>query len=716
MAKTKNKKNKNLHNCTPLPGELPLRDFANRVFKERAGRFQKKGTAIDSVYEGLDLDAIRIKRRVSSVLSVVEEVKSCCGNICPDIPGRFSLAEDWVLMNTCPVSAFDHIEKYVFSTLGAAIWLLDHIRDTGKLDQLNEILSNAKLPGNVEMPDVWDPCHSQQMLQQMVSIINNRNADCPVTEKAILKNKATVTRIYMDRPTAENKIDHTVPSRFLYDQIIALIDPKALSLIEDTYNEKYWDWLNRYFRCRALFNEEEQQIRSEIQDFQCRIEEITAKTDTFSKNAKQLPLLSNTGISTPFPALNSNQAADHLFQLKSLEYQNKVLYEKQSEFNARLSSFTREIGEFSLMPFETIAMHYSEKIANIWKDFEIEEPYSMCMAFLSLLDRGSDLPWCYFPSVILQSCYVSMLPWTRTKFSPGCDNIWEHYDDDADSIVPGPSEQPLPKKTKVPDLDSWYRMQFRDIAKSKSEQTELFSLSQILYEATGCLMPRNLQRHLAGLNTFNRYGINSKKTNLNLLYCMALLGEAKHRSHLNTFPVFQDTDSGELPDTVEELQAQVIALREELSQCKQSLQEVSSKSGSSSNQISQIKRHISNRDVLIHDLSSIVFKTKLPTATNSTGFPYRIASSFVVFAADEAWLKQINKCLPDILYFSKIAKGTSDVLRSMDTIWIQPNDMSFDEYRRILTEARKHDVPVRIFPFTDVISCASLIAHADISR
>ena len=59
----------------------------------------------------------------------------------------------------------------------------------------------------------------------MVSIINNRNSDCPVTEKAIRKNKATVARIYMDRPTAENKIDHTVPSRQLYDQVIALIDP-----------------------------------------------------------------------------------------------------------------------------------------------------------------------------------------------------------------------------------------------------------------------------------------------------------------------------------------------------------------------------------------------------------------------------------------------------------------------------------------------------------
>ena len=179
MAKKKNKK-KNLHNAVgvnaaPVPGERTLHHFAHKVFNERIGRFQKNGSAIDSVYEGLDFDAIRVKRRISSILSVAEHVTQNFSEICPDTPNRFSLAEDWVLMNSYPVSAFDHIEKYVFSTLGAAIWLLDHIRDNGKTERLNEILRNAPLPGNIPMPDVWDPCHSQQTLRHVVNIINNRN-------------------------------------------------------------------------------------------------------------------------------------------------------------------------------------------------------------------------------------------------------------------------------------------------------------------------------------------------------------------------------------------------------------------------------------------------------------------------------------------------------------------------------------------------------------
>lgn len=721
MSKKKNKKNNSHHSpvatkTAHISGSMPLSNFAQAVFKERSSRFQKNGSTIDSVYEGLDFDPIRQKRRISSVLTVAEEVLERFHTICPDSPGKFSLAEDWVIMNSCPVSAFDYIEKYVFSTLGAAIWLLDHIRDNGKTDKLNEILQCAPLQDDFQMPDVWDACHSQRLLRQMVSIINNRNADCPVTEKAIRKNKASVSRIYMDRSTAENKIDHAVPSRQLYDQVIALIDPDALSQIEKQYMEMYWEWLRRYFLCRSLFNQEEQKIRAEIDDFQNHMQAMFTKNAVLSQARKHLSILSNASTMGQLPTPDFKQDSDQLHQVRSLEYQNRILYDKQEEFNALFSSFTREVGEFTLLPLESIAKQYGEEIASIWKGFVIKEPYSMCMAFLSLLDGNSDLPWCYFPSVVLQSCYVSMLPWTRTRHIPNCDDIWEHYDNEAEAIVPGPSTQPLSKKIKVPDGDDWYRLQYHDTAKNNAEQTDLFNLSQILYEVTGCIMPRKPERHLAALNTLNRYGINNKKANQNLLYCMALLGEAKHQSQFNQIPVSQEPASEELPDTVDELKAQVIALREELSQCRQALQDEANKNSARANQKALLQHQLTHRDYLIHDLSTVVFNSKLPINPNGGNFPYRTASNYVVFSTNEAWLKNMHEKLPDILFFSKLTKANCKTLRSTDTIWIQPKDMSFDEYRYILAEARKSDIPVRIFPFDDANSCASLMVHADISR
>ena len=721
MAKKKAKKNKNQHsavgmNTASIPGEMPLSYFAQAVFKERSSRFQKNGSTIDSVYEGLDFDSIRLKRRISSVLTVAEEVKTRYSNICPDCSAQFSLGEDWVVMNSCPVSAFDYIEKYVFSTLGAAIWLLDHIRDNGKIDKLNAILSNATIQTDLQIPDIWDACHSQQLLRQMVSIINNRNSDSSVTEKAIRKNKATVARVYMDRATAENKIDYTVPSRQIYDQVIALIEPTALSAIENTYIEKYWDWLRRYFLCRSLFNQEEQQIRAEIDSFQKKIQAIKSQSNTEAQGKKHLSILSNASNVGYSPTLDLSPGSDQILQVRTLEYQNKILYDKQEEFNARFSSFTREVGEFSLMPLEIIAKQYGEKIASIWQGFEIDEPYSMCMAFLSLLDRNSDLPWCYFPSVILQSCYVSLLPWTRTRYIPSCDDIWEHYDADSGTIIPGPSNRPLSKKIKIPDLNSWYHLQYQDTAKSNSEHTDLFNLSQILYEVTGCLMPRNPGRHLAALNTLKRYGINSKKENQNLLYCMALLGEAKHQTLLSQLPVTQETAFEEMPDTVDALQAEVTALREELSRYKQTLQDATNIGMSSEKQIVKLKKELRNQDLLVQDLRNIVFDFKSPVVSKGFHFPYRTASYFAVFSTDEVWIKNMDAKLPDILFFKEIPKGNSEILRTADTIWIQPKDMSVDEYQRIIAEAKKSNIPVRIFPSADVTSCAVLLIQNDISR
>ena len=340
----------------------------------------------------------------------------------------------------------------------------------------------------------------------------------------------------------------------------------------------------------------------------------------------------------------------------------------------------------------------------------------MCMAFLSLLDQGSDLPWCYFPSVILQSCYVSMLPWTRTRYIPCCDDIWEHYDAEADTIAPGPSHQPLSRKIKIPDPDNWYRMQYHDTAKSEAEDRDLFSLSHILYEVTGCLMPRNPQRHMAALKTLNRYGINSKKANQNLLYCMSLLGEAKHQSVISHFPASQESGFEQIPDTVDALQEQVIALREELSQCRQALRDATSNSSTGATHVMQLQRQLAHRDCLLHDLSNIVFASRIPTTPHAAGFPHRTASNFVVFSSDAVWCQRMKSKLPDILFFQGITKENIEILRSTDTVCIQPKDMSYEEYRRIIVEARKADVPVRILPFTDVTSCATLLVQADISR
>lgn len=708
MAKKRKNQNKTHSTTSAIPSpDADLRKYAQAVFRERSSQFQRNGSAISTVYEGLDLDIIRSKRRIQAVAALADEVRARFSGICPDVPGCFSILEDWVGMNAYPYSAYDYVEKYVFSTFAASIWILDHIRDHGKLEQLNQILAGITVPPDVPMPDVWDPCHSRQMLARMVAVIVNRHQD----QFPAKKNKQepnSILRVYMDKATAERNINHTMPSRMLYDQVLSLIDPHALDTIKDSYFECYWEWLRRYFASRRIFVEEELLIRSQIDNFQKQLWSL----------ADQIPALSNPGNKAPLlvqanPAVHSapgfDTQAGHTIRRNNLEQQNRILFQMQEEYNTRFNSFTQEVGEFPLMPHDHLGNRYGNAIADCWSGFTVDDPYGMCMAFLLLLDEGSDLPWCYFPGVSIQTFYVSMLPWTRTKYCNSCDGIWEHYDSEIDAVVPGPGVAPLPKKIKRPDVDSWYQLSYRNTANKSSDSQTLYNLSHILYETTGCIMPRNPDRYQSALETWSRYGINSKKANLNLLYCMSLLGEGKHRSEMTHLATGQNSfDAGTLPDDVQSLQAELI-------RCREALQNAVTELSTEQRRHSELLERVSKREQEIQDLCHAVFHTSDRNSTLGVKFPYRTASQIVIFGTDKLWLKQMEAMLPDIVFLERWSRDAVDLIRKADMVWIQPEHMSHGDFRSIVTEVRKFDGTLRLFPNNNISECAAMLAKADIA-
>lgn len=188
---------------------------------------------------------------------------------------------------------------------------------------------------------------------------------------------------------------------------------------------------------------------------------------------------------------------------------------------------------------EYLTEYFGEEIAEIWADFDAGDPYEMCFAFLHLLDSGSDLPWCYFPGVNLHISYAALLPWPRNRYRVLADGIWYHIDKESGSIEYGPDEIAMPKRVKVPELEDWYRLQFEDA----SDQEDRYNLAQIMYEITGCIMPRKLDRYVPALAKLDRYGITGKRALHPLMYCMTLLGEARNQT--KHFYDVSDLDSDE---------------------------------------------------------------------------------------------------------------------------------------------------------------------------
>ena len=62
--------------------------------------------------EGLDYNEIRVKRRISATVALLEEAKQMLYDLCPDILERFSFEDDWYEQNMLSIPSFDYNERF----------------------------------------------------------------------------------------------------------------------------------------------------------------------------------------------------------------------------------------------------------------------------------------------------------------------------------------------------------------------------------------------------------------------------------------------------------------------------------------------------------------------------------------------------------------------------------------------------------------------------
>lgn len=141
---------------------------------------------------------------MNAVLSTMDMVKSKIAPICPDVPAVFNVERDWAAASGTPLNSYDAEEPSLMTMLGAAIWMLDQIRENGKLSEAIESFPEAcNAFDEMEMPIVWDFYYDEENLRQVLYLIQNRNADCVGLEKAIDAEKSSLKYCLMDLYTAE---------------------------------------------------------------------------------------------------------------------------------------------------------------------------------------------------------------------------------------------------------------------------------------------------------------------------------------------------------------------------------------------------------------------------------------------------------------------------------------------------------------------------------
>lgn len=696
-------------------------DQARKLYRERVRSLNSRNKQNPLIREGLDYDELRAKRRMAASAALLDEVAAVAKPICPDVPEVMDFEYEWMAQNIGARPAFDWNERICSTVLAAAMWMLDHLREHGYFfDACKLFPRDERIFEELELPDIWDTSHEEDALYAMSWIIHHRNDDCTGIRAA---DKEQLARPYMDLYTAANQHRQEVPSRQVFEKVLTMIPPREIERAVQLFEKTWWELVRRYYINRNVYSQLQQKIDAKFSSYARKTEMLAEDLKGATTRLKQQTDTPPLVLAARHPweqniLPNMHRAAQErselLLRAKQLEEQEAVLEEEQAQLDFAMQAYLDTLGDILTIPkSQRDEMYYSEAAA-IWEGYTISDPYSLCFAFLYLLDQGSDLPWVYAISLPLMEQCASVLPWRYEKFEEDPDDVWEHFDEERDDYVFGHQKVELPKRIKVPELEDWYGTLYENVRENDPEYREYRNLAQIVYELTGSVMPRNLTRYESALTELDYYGINGKKALHPLLYCMTMLGELRHRTHVYQLP----EETADISDnvSVEELQEKLRALQTENKQLRQAAYEAGRETKELRKKL-EASEHAAQADRQeLADLRSLVFNRQEDSAEEPTGkveFPYTAKSRIVVFGGHDSWAKEIKPRLPNVRFIDRTMLPNAQLIRQADTIWIQTNALSHAFFYKIITEARKYEIPVRYFSFASAEKCAEQLALGD---
>lgn len=729
--------------------------FATKIFKfirklDKTGRFSNV----------CDWDSTRFYRRISAAISTFDEVKQRFSDICPNIPGHFSLETDWYMINADPGPCYDVVEATYQISLASAIWILDRLRKCGLVEEACEYLPDDFDALNDEnFPIIFDPCYSNELLRSMTYVIQQRNKDCVGKKEKTVASDMVVERVYMDLYTTENLQHQNVLSRKRFDAILSLIPKEEIDRASALFERKFWDWAERYYKSISILLKEGEKFLKQIAD-------IKESLDSFSEKASLPPLpkpnapyplnflrktpdmtvscpnvskssLFNAPIafeSVPKTVLQPPnvllEAGDQMLlnatYLLSLESQHSVVSNK-------IGALYSDIKMLGMNSFEEFESKYGKDIADLWRDFSIEDPFALSFGFLYLLDNGSELPWVYAPALRIISLCGFSLPWI------------DHFKCQDESDCPKEasceiSENAESSSEYIPvsfvDNKRLYELNFNNSDETSNAKLQCFNLSQIFFDATGCLLPRNLSLDTSVVKKIEDCRICDGKEREFLLHSAAILNQAKNQEYLapsasdyeeeffEEFPEdlietsLQDEDSCCEQD-IDFLKDKIAFLQNEIKHLKKLSHESFHELQKEKKRYEELEKNISYERQELNDLRELVFNQQEnlfleESAESKIAFPYQTQKKIVVFGGHDSWSREIKSKLPSVRFIDRNMVPNSDLIRHADLVWIQSNALSHSYFYKIIDETRRYRIPVRYFSFASAVKCAEQIVESDI--
>ena len=685
----------------------------------------------------LDLTPAMEKRRTNALLSSLERLND----------RNQKLAGDWITLNFFSES-YAPLQFNARILTAASIWILDRLSDMDiaefSWDEIFALLPREQeLIEDIPQFDLWDSQYEKELIASVEYVLHNRNKDIAPLES----DGGDGERVITSDLAAEGKDHADVPSREKFETLLSKLPQWTKDDAVQHFEECYKLWTERFFTgmeyLQQLYLEKTEavnQIRIKINrindQLAKKISEIDKKQKAeragkADKKRKPTTPILNAAMMNPsfkadaspsltLPAMSSfasniagqldsmqselEELSTLITRLQELDRQHDEAMEELDAAADMRGMYLYRIAHRGYLSREYVEEYFPEKLhGKLLTPLPIKDPYELCFALLYLVENGSDIPWLYGSCIGMMTEVADSLPWGLSDYDESEDDFWKAYP---------------PVSRKTPNFPDWYS---RDYSWSGDSEYDARNLAQIVYEATGCLMPRNLHRYDVMLRDIGRYGIKQNKA-IAMLYCMLTLSQARRRGkaiNLDAATESPECSSEEKTDAGNWLE-QKADLEKQIRELRSALHSAEKKAADTQKKLEQQMAAAESEHRELADLREIIFNKEEfdNAAADETAdrkiYPYTVRKSTVVFGGHETWVKALKPLIKgDIKFIAKEMKIDISLVRYADVIWIQTNAIPHRSYYSIVNTARKLGKPIRYFTNASAVKCAEQIMEND---
>ena len=747
-----------------------------------------------------------IKRRTEALLDSMPYIEKRYGSL-PGLQPTVSnsLGKAWVHLNILASSTYNAMASDFYLLYAAALWILDQLDDVpGAYWTIQKYLpKDEEALDELDWPPFWDAYYDLHLIQSVVYVLENRNTDIAPLEIDAMQNRC----VFNSDLTAKGKHHEDVESRRNFESILALIPQERIDAAVAHFQLLFDQWLDQYFQCLSVMEAKKakciEKANTVAEEYNHYRDEVIALVNVPEKKpskpakpaisplvmnpqAQKAPLLSPeemfksfslqnnglfpgsavSGASVPDSRVASlfytadrndsptSRLMDIAHQMEQAVDRNADANEELDEVVDQISAFTFSMSREGMMTKEYCARECGEDVAALLKEIEISDPYELCFALLYLIDDPQrravsctedridafELPWLYGAGTSFMQLVTQALPWAFEEYEEEYDPVWSPDDEDEEqlSFLQAKDAAATPRKRVLPDF---YERRF------VSDEDVKRNLAQLIYEETGCVPPRNMEKYAGIVKGLRRKGARAK--DLPVLLSLITLSGYAQRQHqalnLNQDPWMEKLLSGEERDeddaehdahnesaakkdwTKEELLEQANALQEQAAQYQEqnkrlraTVHDLEQKSRRAEKTLSDTKAAAEMERRELADLRELIFnrengaEEETEEEIQDAAFPYEVQQDTLIFGGHQTWLRAIRQLLKgNIRFIDKDLNFDVGIVRHAERIWIQTNALSHTQYYRIMDTARTFHKPVRYFAYASAVKCARQVADSE---